>query len=94
MPRLRDGVIKCGGSGPYVIRVPDPGTGVSRPKWVGGCDTEEAAKAGRDGARVRARRGEFVNRSTSPGRGLLVGMTGGARRNRETEDARRIPARH
>jgi len=48
-----------------VIRVPDPATGVSKPKWVGGFDTEEAAKAARDEARIRARHGEFVNRSTS-----------------------------
>ena len=65
MPRLRDGVIKRGGSWSYVIRVPDPATGVTRPKWVGGFDTEEAAKAARDEARIRARRGEFVNRSPS-----------------------------
>jgi integrase len=65
MSRLRDGVIKRGGSWSYVIRVPDPATGVSKPKWVGGFDTEEAAKAARDEARIRARRGEFVNRSTS-----------------------------
>lgn len=65
MPRLRDGVIKRGGSWSYVIRVPDPDTGASKPKWVGGFDTEEAAKAARDEARIRARRGEYVNRSTS-----------------------------
>jgi integrase len=65
MPRLRDGVIKRGGSWSYVIRVPDPETGLSRPKWVGGFDTEEAAKAARDEARIRARRGEYVNRSVS-----------------------------
>jgi integrase len=65
MSRFRDGVIKRGGSWSYVIRVPDPATGVSKPKWVGGFDTEEAAKAARDEARIRARRGEFVNRSTS-----------------------------
>ena len=65
MPKLRDGVIKRGGSWSYVIRVPDPATGVTKPKWVGGFDTEEAAKAARDEARVRARRGEYVNRSTS-----------------------------
>jgi integrase len=58
MPRLRDGVIKRGGSWSYVIRVPDPATGVTKPKWVGGFDTEEDAKAARDGARVRARRGD------------------------------------
>jgi integrase len=65
MPRLRDGVIKRGGSWSYVIRVPDPVTGLSRPKWVGGFDTEEAAKAARDEARIRARRGEYVSRSVS-----------------------------
>jgi integrase len=64
MPRLRDGVIKRGGSWSYVIRVPDPATGVTKPKWVGGFDTEDDAKAARDEARVRARRGEYVNRST------------------------------
>ena len=45
MPRLRDGVIQRGGSWSYVIRVPDPATGVSKPKWVGGFETEEEAKA-------------------------------------------------
>jgi integrase len=65
MPRLRDGVIRRGGSWSYVIRVPDPATGVSKPKWVGGFETEEAAKAARDEARIRARRGEYVNRSVS-----------------------------
>ena len=48
MPRLRDGVIKRGGSWSYVIRVPDPATGVTKPKWVGGFATEEAAKAARE----------------------------------------------
>src|SRR5262245_60454874 len=72
MPRLRDGVIKRGGSWSYVIRVPDPATGATRPKWVGGFDTREAAKAARDEARIRARRGEFVNRSTSTVAGYLA----------------------
>ena len=63
MPRLRDGVIKRGGSWSYVIRVFDVATGVSKPRWVGGFETEEDAKAARDEARVRARRGEYVNRS-------------------------------
>lgn len=65
MSRLRDGVIKRGDSWSYVIRVPDPGTGLSKPKWVGGFEAEEAAKAARDEARIRARRGEYVNRSVS-----------------------------
>ena len=46
--------------------------GVSKPKWVGGFETEEDAKAARDEARVRARRGEYVNRSTSTVAGYLA----------------------
>jgi hypothetical protein len=64
-PTLRDGVMKRGSTWSYVIRVPDPSTGASKPKWVGGFETEEAAKAARDEARIRARRGEYVNRSVS-----------------------------
>src|SRR5580700_2014274 len=64
MPKLRDGVIKRGGSWSYVIRVPDSATGVTKPRWVGGFNTEQEAKAARDEARVQARRGEYVNRST------------------------------
>ncbi|MGH3262402.1 MAG: tyrosine-type recombinase/integrase, partial [Trebonia sp.] len=56
---------KRGRSWSYGIRVPDPATSVSKPRWVGGFDTEEAAKAARDEARVRARNGQYVNRSTS-----------------------------
>jgi integrase len=63
MSRLRNGVIKRGSTWAYVIRVPDPETGRSRPKWVGGHPTEAAAKAARDEARVAARRGEYVDRS-------------------------------
>ena len=65
MPRLRDGVIKRGASWSYVIRIPDPATGVTKPRWVGGFATEHDAKAARDEARVRARRVEYVNRSSS-----------------------------
>ncbi len=71
MARLRDGVIKRGGSWSYVIRVPEPATGVSKPRWVGGFKTEEEAKAARDEARVRARRGEYVNRTTMTVAGYL-----------------------
>ncbi len=63
MSKLRDGVTKRGATWSYVIRVPDPETGRSRPKWVGGFATEQAAKAARDEARVAARRGEYVDRS-------------------------------
>lgn len=46
-----------------MIRVTDPATGVSRPRWVGGFGSEGEAKAARDEARRRARRGEYVDRN-------------------------------
>lgn len=46
--RLRDGVMKRGATWSYVIRVKDPETGISKPRWVGGFATEEDAKAARD----------------------------------------------
>lgn len=63
MAHVRDGVIKRGKTWSFVIRVPNPDTGLTKPRWVGGFPTEAAAKAARDEARVAARRGEFVNRS-------------------------------
>ena len=62
--KLRDGVMKRGSTWSYVIRVKDPETGVSRPRWVGGFATEEAAKAARDEARVKARQGEYIDRNS------------------------------
>jgi integrase len=46
-----------------VIRVKDPETGSSKPKWFGGFATEDEAKAARDEARVKARHGEYIDRS-------------------------------
>ena len=62
-PKLRDGVMKRGNTWSYVIRVNDPETGTSKPKWVGGFATEEEAKAARDEGRVKARRGEYMDRN-------------------------------
>jgi len=61
--RLRDGVMKRGNTWSYVIRVKDPDTGISKPKWVSGFATEEEAKAARDEGRVKARRGEYIDRN-------------------------------
>ena len=61
--RLRDGVMKRGATWSYVIRVKDPETGISKPRWVGGFATEEDAKAARDEARVKARHGEYIDRN-------------------------------
>jgi integrase len=47
-----------------VIRVRNPETGVSRPRWVGGFATEETAKAARDEARVSARQGQYIDRNS------------------------------
>ncbi|WP_020580009.1 tyrosine-type recombinase/integrase [Actinopolymorpha alba] len=63
MGMLKDGIMRRGRKWSYVIRVTDPETGVSKPRWVGGFDTEDAAKAARDEARVKARRGEYVDRN-------------------------------
>ena len=52
--KLRDGVMKRGRAWSYVIRIKDPETGASRPRWVGGFATEDEAKAARDEARVKA----------------------------------------
>ena len=62
-PRLRDGVMKRGSTWSYVIRVKDPETGVSKPRWVSGFTTEQDAKAARDEARVKARHGEYIDRN-------------------------------
>lgn len=56
--------MKRGKTWSYVIRVPDSETGLSKPKWVGGFTTEGEAKAARDEARVKARRGEYIDRNT------------------------------
>ncbi len=55
--------MKRGRTWSYVIRVKDPGTGVSKPRGVSGFATEGDAKAARDEARVKARRGEYIDRN-------------------------------
>jgi integrase len=61
---LRDGIKKRGSTWSYVIRIYDPSIGKSRPTWVGGFPTADEAKAARDEARVKARSGVYVNRSS------------------------------
>ncbi|MBV9092456.1 MAG: site-specific integrase [Streptosporangiaceae bacterium] len=55
--------MRRGNTWSYVIRVKDSETGISKPKWVGGFATEEEAKAARDESRVKARRGEYIDRN-------------------------------
>ncbi len=70
--KLRDGIVKRGTRWSYVVRVADPATGLTRPKWVGGFVSEAAAKAARDEARVSARRGEYVDRDAITVREYLL----------------------
>ena len=56
--------MKRGHTWSYVIRVKDPASGISKPRWVGGFATEEAAKAARDEAQVKARQGEYIDRNS------------------------------
>ena len=71
MMSVRDGLVKRGKTWSYVVRVKDPETGLSKPRWVGGFASEADAKAARDQARVTARTGEYVNRSPVTGSGYL-----------------------
>jgi len=61
--KVKDGLVKRGSTWSYVIRVPNPSTGQSRPVWVGGFRTESAGKIARDEARYLAKRGELVEKS-------------------------------
>ena len=60
---MKNGITKRGKTYSYVIRVPDPLTGSTKPKWFGGFKTEQEAKAARDKARVTVHNGTFVNPS-------------------------------
>jgi integrase len=79
-PRLRNGVMKRGTTWSYVIRVKDPETAVSKPRWVGGFATEDDAKAARDEARVKARHGEYIDRNRITVAAYLDDAYTGARR--------------
>lgn len=63
MTSLNDGIMKRGRTWSYVVRVSDPVTGKSKPKWVGGFPTAKAAKSARDEARRAASRGEYVEKT-------------------------------
>jgi len=57
---VKDGIAFTGKSWSYVLRIPDPVTGKSKPKWVGGFDTQESALLARDEARVALRKRTYV----------------------------------
>ena len=73
MAGIKDGLVKRGSTWSYVIRVPDPTTGRSKPLWVGGFPTEREAKIARDEARYLAQRGELVGTSQVTFEAYLTG---------------------
>ncbi|MFF0343479.1 tyrosine-type recombinase/integrase [Kribbella sp. NPDC004875] len=77
MSKVNDGLVKRGKTWSYVIRVTDPVTGQSKPKWVGGFPTEKAAKEARDDARRAASRGEYIEKSRITVEQYLTGWLDG-----------------
>ena len=49
---VKNGISYNGKSYSYVLRIPDPITGKTKPKWVAGFQSEKLAKVARDKARV------------------------------------------
>ncbi|MEY4468722.1 MAG: hypothetical protein RLZZ87_46 [Actinomycetota bacterium] len=62
--KVKNGVVARGNTWSYVLRVPDPITGKTKPKWVGGFATEKEAKLARDKARVAIGTNSYIG-STS-----------------------------
>jgi integrase len=58
--KVRDGIAFTGKSWSYVLRIPDSKSGKTKPKWVGGFDSEESALLARDEARVALRKRTYV----------------------------------
>ena len=58
--KVSDGIAFTGKSWSYVLRIPDPLTGKTKPKWVGGFDTQESALLARDEARVALRKRTYI----------------------------------
>jgi integrase len=65
---VKNGISFTGKGWSYVLRIPDPATGKTKPKWVGGFDSEKSAKIARDKARVA-----IANREYIPAGKLTVG---------------------
>jgi len=65
---VKNGIAFNGKSYSYVLRVPDPLTGRTKPQWVGGFLSEKEAKFARDKARVA-----LVNRVYTPPTKLTLG---------------------
>jgi len=61
--RVKNGIVQRGKKWAYVLRVPDPVTGKTKPVWVSGFDSENSAKVARDKARVSVSNRDYVKRS-------------------------------
>jgi hypothetical protein len=57
---VRNGIAYTGKGWSYVLRVPDPKTGKTKPKWVGSFTSEQDAKLARDKARVALASNTYV----------------------------------
>jgi integrase len=57
---VKNGIAYTGKGWSYVLRVPDPKTGKTKPKWVGGFDSEKSAKLARDKARVAIANRDYI----------------------------------
>jgi hypothetical protein len=55
-----DGISHTGKSWSYVLRIPDPIKGGTKPKWVGGFNSKASALLARDKARVALRQLNYV----------------------------------
>jgi integrase len=66
--KVKNGISFTGRNWSYVLRVPDPVTGKTKPVWVGGFDSSQSAKLARDKARIA-----LANRDYIPAEKLTVG---------------------
>lgn len=61
--KMRDGLVKRGATWSYVVRVPDPATGKTKPQWKGGFATKKEAKEARAKAMAAVANGNHVDPS-------------------------------
>ena len=59
--KVKNGIVKRGSKWAYVLRVPDPLTGKTKPQWISGFDSSQSAKVARDKARVLVANRDYVS---------------------------------
>jgi integrase len=57
---MKNGIAKRGSKYSYTLRIPDPVTGKTKPKWVGGFQTEQEAKIALAKAKVALSNGSYI----------------------------------